>query len=56
MSNKKIFKTYEEHEKSCNDCPKLIKEAIKAMAEFQRWIFQGKDPKEEIQRMINGNK
>lgn len=37
------------------DCPELIKEAIRAMAEFQRWIFQGKDPKKEIQRMIDGN-
>lgn len=37
------------------DCPELIKEAIIAMAEFQRWIFQGKDPKKEIQRMIDGN-
>lgn len=34
------------------DVPKFIREGIGAMADFQRWLFQSKDPKKEIVRMI----
>lgn len=54
--SRKIFLWVDMEKHFLEDCPELIKEAIKAMAEFQRWIFQGKDPKEEIQRMIDGKK
>lgn len=32
--------------------PKFIEDAVVIMAEFQRWVFQSKSPKKEIEKMI----
>lgn len=34
-----------------DDCPEFIKEAIKVMANFQRWIFGGDDVRKEIRKI-----
>ena len=35
-----------------DDCPEFIKDAIRTMAEFQRWIFKSDNPRNEIERML----
>lgn len=35
------------------DIPEFVVDAIKQMAEFQRWLFKTNDPKKEINLMIN---
>ena len=34
------------------DCPKFVKKAIEAMADFQRWLFQSDQPKRAIVKVI----
>lgn len=34
------------------DCPEFVSDAVKAMAQFQRWLFQTNNPKRKINQII----